>query len=360
MPLPSKRDRDALRTRLAEWLAAQLPPDAKPDVSPLAIPEGNGLSSETLLFDATWTEDGERRAHALVARMSPDMTDWPTFPEYDLALQVDCLRIVRARSDVPVPEVAFFERSADVLGAPFFVMHRVDGVAPTDMPPYPFDGWLLAASAEERARVERSSIGILADLHAIEVDDELRRVLDRPRHGATALDQHLAYQRAYYEWAREGTRFPTIERTFAWLEAHRPSDPGEAVLNWGDARIGNVLYRDFAPVAVLDWEMAALGPREVDLAWMVQMNHFFQSLAEAVGVPGLPDFLTKERAIAIYEERTGHRVRDFDWYFVFGALRFMIISTRTSARAVAYGQMEAPASPDELLINRNQVEPYVG
>ena len=352
MPLPSKRDRDALRTRLAEWLAAQLPPDAKPDVSPLAIPEGNGLSSETLLFDATWTEDGERRAHALVARMSPDMTDWPTFPEYDLALQVDCLRIVRARSDVPVPEVVFFERSADVLGAPFFVMHRVDGVAPTDMPPYPFDGWLLAASAEERARVERSSIGILADLHAIEVDDELRRVLDRPRHGATALDQHLAYQRAYYEWAREGTRFPTIERTFAWLEAHRPSDPGEAVLNWGDARIGNVLYRDFAPVAVL-------GPREVDLAWMVQMNHFFQSLAEAVGVPGLPDFLTKERAIAIYEERTGHRVRDFDWYFVFGALRFMIISTRTSARAVAYGQMEAPASPDELLINRKQVEPYV-
>ena len=83
-------------------------------------------------------------------------------------------------------------------------------------------------------------------------------------------------------------------------------------------------------------------------------------LAEAVGVPGLPDFLTKERAIAIYEERTGHRVRDFDWYFVFGALRFMIISTRTSARAVAYGQMEAPASPDELLINRKQVEPYVG
>ena len=32
------------------------------------------------------------------------------------------------------------------------------------------------------------------------------------------------------------------------------------------ARIGNVMYKDFEPVGVLDWEMAALGPREMDIA----------------------------------------------------------------------------------------------
>ena len=44
------------------------------------------------------------------------------------------------------------------------------------------------------------------------------------------------------------------------------------MLNWGDARVGNILYRDFAPIAVLDWEMATVGPREVDLAWMIFLH----------------------------------------------------------------------------------------
>ena len=52
---------------------------------------------------------------------------------------------------------------------------------------------------------------------------------------------------------------PLIERTFAALDKTRPHE-GPTVLNWGDSRIGNMMFHDFAPVAVLDWEMAALGP----------------------------------------------------------------------------------------------------
>ena len=45
------------------------------------------------------------------------------------------------------------------------------------------------------------------------------------------------------------------------------ADPGPDVLSWGDARIGNIIYAGFEPAAVLDWEMAALGPRELDVSW---------------------------------------------------------------------------------------------
>jgi aminoglycoside phosphotransferase (APT) family kinase protein len=81
------------------------------------------------------------------------------------------------------------------------------------------------------------------------------------------LRQHVDAQRAYYRWALadDGVRIPLIERTFEWLEQHWPAEPGPNVLSWGDARIGNVMYQDFEPVAVFDWEMAALGPRELDL-----------------------------------------------------------------------------------------------
>ena len=70
-------------------------------------------------------------------------------------------------------------------------------------------------------------------------------------------------------------------------------------MNWGDARVGNTLYRDFTPVAVLDWEMATVGPREVDLAWMIFLHEFFDDMAERFGMPahdGLPAALVGDRA----------------------------------------------------------------
>ncbi len=123
--------------------------------------------------------------------------------------------------------------------------------------------------------------------------------------------------------------YPLIDRTFAWLEAHWPEE-GETVLNWGDARVGNILYRDFAPIAVLDWEMATVGPREVDLAWMIFLHEFFHDMAVTFGLPGMTDFMQRDSVIAEYEELTGHTVRNLDWFEVFAALRFAIVSIRTS------------------------------
>ena len=69
------------------------------------------------------------------------------------------------------------------------------------------------------------------------------------------------------------------------------------MLSWGDARIGNVLYRDFEPVAVLDWEMAALGPPELDVGWLVTLHAFFEEVAHQYGLPGLPDLLRREDVV---------------------------------------------------------------
>ena len=63
------------------------------------------------------------------------------------------------------------------------------------------------------------------------------------------------------------------------------------MVSWGDARIGNMMYRDFEPVAVLDWEMAGLGPRELDLGWMIFLHRFFQDLAEQMACRACPEFM---------------------------------------------------------------------
>jgi len=340
---------------LSSWLQGQLPGATGVEISEMSIPEGTGMSSETLLFDASWTIGADTTTGSYVARLRPDMGDYPVFPEYDLELQYKSMRLVEAHSDVPVPETPFVELDPKPLGAPFFVMRRSAGAAPTDMPPYVFGGWIAEATEAQRRTLEVNAIDVLARLHAIDVTGPDAAFLDRPQYGATPLEQHLGYQRWYYDWAREGESYGLIDSCFDWLDARRP-DVDPVHLTWGDARIGNILWDDFRPTAVLDWEMAALGAREVDLAWMIFLHRFFQNMAERFGMPGIPGFMDRARLVGLYEAATGHTVRDLEFYEMFAAMRFAIISLRTSLRSISYGEMDEPDDPTDLIMHRGLIE----
>ena len=159
-----------------------------------------------------------------------------------------------------MPNPRWIEPDPHHLGAPFFVMERIEGRVPADIPPYTFEGWLHDASPEEQRLLQEGSVGILADLHGIDLSAHDVEFLATQERGDTALRRHFEGQKRLYEWARRDRRHPILEATFAWLEANWPVDPGEDVLCWGDSRIGNIIYSGFTPVAVLDWEMATLGP----------------------------------------------------------------------------------------------------
>ena len=141
-PRTSTRDLGELRGRLTDWLVERLGEGAAPTVSDLVVPEANGMSSETFLFDVTYQahqHDGDaRRTVTLpcVGRMAPDLDDRPVFPTYDLPAQAAAMREVAVRTDAPVPVVHFSEPDATVLGAPFLVMGRVNGRVPPDVRPY--------------------------------------------------------------------------------------------------------------------------------------------------------------------------------------------------------------------------------
>jgi aminoglycoside phosphotransferase (APT) family kinase protein len=266
------------------------------------------------------------------------------------------MQLVERLTDVPVPTTPWCEEDPQWVGAPFLVMGRVDGLVPTDVPPYLMGGWVFDGTPEQQAKFQREAAGVLARLHAITPETTDLSFLDRPEHGKAGIDQHLGYQRWYYDWARGDEHFSIIERTFDWLDAHRPVDPNPTVFNWGDSRVGNMMWREFAPVAVLDWEMAALGPPEVDLAWMAFLHRFFQDIAERFGMPGLPDIMTTEGLARDYEAAGGRPVRDIGWFEVFAALRFAVVSVRTTARGIAYGQQEKPADNNDYIMFRNLLE----
>jgi aminoglycoside phosphotransferase (APT) family kinase protein len=357
-PRTSTRDHEDLHRRLVTWLATQVP---DPELSALVVPESNGMSSETVLFECTWRAEegaaGARITQACAARLVPDPEAVPVFPVYDLERQFRVLRLVGERTRVPVPRTLWLELDPTAIGSPFFVMERVEGVVPPDIMPYPFGSWLSEASPADQNRLQDSSVGVLAELHGADVsaDDVAFLELDRP--GDTALRRHLAEQRSYYEWVvADGARSPLIERTFAWLEDHWPASEGAPVISWGDARIGNMMFRDFEPVAVLDWEMVALGPREIDIGWMVYLHRFLDDIALQAGLPGMPDFMRLDDVAKAYERHSGHRPRDLDFYTMYAALRHAIVMSRVARRQVLFGEIAMPDDPDDMIMHRPTLE----
>ena len=356
----SSRDPSQAPARLAAWLTGRLPVGADPQVSLLGGSDANGMSSETLPLDVTWTEDGETRVGRYVARVAPAAEDFPVFPDYALAEQYDAIRLVGELTDVPVPQVRWLEPTGEVLGTPFFVMDRLEGVVPQDVLPYNFgDNWLFDATPEQRRRLQDATVEVLVRLHAVPDAATRFAFLDPGRHGhagETPLARALARTRAWYDFAVPDVgRSPLVERGLAWLTAHLPATD-EAVLCWGDSRIGNVLYDDFRPAGVLDWEMATLGPRELDVSWLVFAHRVFESITGMLAMPGMPDFLTADDVRATYERLSGVALGDLGWYDVFNGVQWCIVFMRTGARQIHFGEIERPDEVEGLFHCRALVE----
>ena len=131
----STRDLDDLTKRIEAWLATVLDPDSSPEVSDVTSPASNGMSSETLLFTVTTMEDGTSVERRCVARIEPELDKLPVFPSYELGMQFEVMRLVGEATSAPVPPTLWFEPDPQVVGAPFLVMGRVDGIVPPDILP---------------------------------------------------------------------------------------------------------------------------------------------------------------------------------------------------------------------------------
>jgi len=117
-----------------------------------------------------------------------------------------------------------------------------------------------------------------------------------------------------------------------------------------------MMYRHFEPVAVLDWEMVSIGPREIDLGWMIFLHRFFQDLAEQYGLPGMPSFMRLDDVVTTYADATGVVPCLVPWYLVYAAVRHGVVMSRIARRQVHFGEINPPADPDDMIMHRRTIE----
>lgn len=294
-----------------------------------------GWSAEVVMFDAVVGEGSSAVTLSLV--MKRQIVGHDLIIDADIALQCRVMAALERFPQVPSPRLLATELTGAVLGAPFFVMHRLPGRIVPQNPNYHRKGWLADTAPAERARVWRNGIAAMAEVHRLDWRDGFA-FLDRPGADAPGLPQWLAWIGRWLDWALAGRAHPTAQRALAWLKARAPAEAPLSLL-WGDAIPANQLFGPAGEVTgIIDWEFAVLGPGEADLAWWLYFDELFSVGMHVPRLDGLPD---RAECVAIYEAAAGRKVENLDYYLALAGLRMTIVSIRAVERLVALGRFKA-------------------
>jgi aminoglycoside phosphotransferase (APT) family kinase protein len=297
-----------------------------------------GASSETFALSAAVGAGSHRREVRWILRIEP--AGERIYPDASVERQFRTQVALARHTRVPVPRSLWLETDAAVLGAPFFLMERVDGQLPSDR--HHSAGLFAEATPEQREAMWLAAIEAMAEIHKADPADF--RFLDRPELGATGLAQEIAAWDAYRLWSGAPCG-PAQDRARQWLEDNRPAHETTG-LAWGDARPGNMIFADGRCRAVIDWETASLGGAETDLGWWLFYDWL---MAEGSGVPRLQGIGDGQALVSAWEGFAGRRAEAMLWHEVFAAWRFGLIRDRALKRAgLTPGQALGTGTRDPL------------
>lgn len=326
-----QRDLDEVRGGLVRWFHTSRPEARELEVAPLQR-GATGFSSETLFVDVRWRHGRRVDEEHLVARLPP--AGGGIFPSYDLARQA---RVQAALNGtvIPVPRPVAVETDSSWIGTPFLLMERASGFTLPDSPSYVSAGRLFDAPPSVQASVQRDFLQALAGVHRLPWEElGLGDLTPAPERGVA---HDLARAEEYLAWAADGDVPGILAEAISWCRAHVPCPEPPPSLLWGDPRLGNVVFDDrFAQVALLDWEMASLGPAELDLSWFVSLH---EGSAGAHG-SDLPGFDGREAMIATYQELLGRELDRSPWFEVLSLVRADSIFLRIRRMLLAAGGTE--------------------
>lgn len=235
-------------------------------------------------------------------------------------------RIMKALKPVfaAVPEVLAYSDDEAVIGAEFYVMRRVEGKVaggPLIPPEWGFD-------EEDTRQLCVAFWSKLIELHQV----------DYKQAGLHDFGHPDGYVRRQVEgWnarmqAAGTADVETFEDIQNWLVDNLPADePLPAILH-GDYRLDNIILdKDdpFKVIALLDWEICAIGNPLMDLgnalAYWVEADDppiFTSLLMQPSTAPGM---LTRAEVLQMYAEKTGTDVSGFKFYYTYGIFRNMVI-----------------------------------
>ncbi len=254
---------------------------------------------------------------------------------HDMKREFDILsRLHPVWSKVPQPYL--YTEDEAILGAPFYVMERVQGLILRGMGKRP------TLDEATMARACNGLVETLVEIHSIDLEAAGLQDFGKPE--GYVERQISGWTR---RWNKAKTEeIPTIERAAEWLAANMPAESGASLIH-NDFKYDNVVLNpdDLGEVtAVLDWEMATVGDPLMDLGstlayWCEEDDpQFLQTIAGPTAEPGN---LSRKGIAERYAELSGRDISDVLFYYVYGLFKVAVIGQQIYYRyAKGYTQDE--------------------
>lgn len=237
---------------------------------------------------------------------------------HDMGREVRVLRALQGTA-VPVPRVLAFCADTEVLGAPFYVMERVEGTVLRD------HAGLAALTEAQTRQLGYRLLDILAALHSVEPGAVGLADFGKP-------DGYL--ERQLRRWAKQLAASHTrevsgIHALADRLAASLPVTQRGAVVH-GDYRLDNAIVSAEVSEdvrAVLDWEMATLGDPLADFGMFCMYNDGWEGLDNPVlaSPSRYPGFPGRSELAERYAAQTGLTLGRLDWYVAFAFYKTAVV-----------------------------------
>ena len=222
-----------------------------------------------------------------------------------------------------VPETLHYSDDESIIGSEFYVMRKVDGLLISNRIPAEWN-----FTSEDTRRFCTGFWEKLIELH--QVDYIAAGLGDFGKPQGYVERQVLGWNRRF-----EKVITPDVDQFASvrdWLVANMPSESTRHSVLHGDFRIDNVILDEHNPcnvLAVLDWEICALGDPLMDLgnslAYWIQDDDPVQLKSLLVQPSNVPGMLTRSEILDLYQDRTGIDTSNFTFYQVYGYWRLAVI-----------------------------------
>ncbi len=252
-----------------------------------------GWSHEIYVFKARWRENGEAIERGMCLRKDPGAALLREFS--DLKSQYRVLEALET-TDVPTPRVYWYEDDPALLGGPFFIMEKIEGEVPN---PWSRAGKEKYAEAARRGKLPLSFVETLAKLHNLDWRAAGLDFIGVPGDGKDfALREIAKWESLIAESGHKPE--PVLTELLMWLKANAPAARRLAFVH-GAYRTGNLIIRDDAIAAVIDWELQVIGDPMYDVAYVL-------SDLNREGSPLLSCVVEREFFLEHYQRLTGLKV----------------------------------------------------
>lgn len=210
----------------------------------------------------------------------------------------------------------------DVIGAPFFVMERRQGLVVRNEVPAEFGS---GEDTSANRKLSEVIVDTLVQLHDVDPADCGLENLGRPE----------GFMRRQVDgWARRwhGAKIDDDARAdelIAWLDASLPAS-GTPTLLHNDWRLDNMAVSPDDPsrcVAVYDWDMATRGDPLADLGTVLAVWYDGGEIPASLNpMPTtVPGFMTRSEAALRYASQRNIDPDTIDYYVVFGSFKMAVI-----------------------------------